>query len=103
MTKHSPYKREKIYLKGNIFPDIRVGMQRVILTPTVETIDNKQIETENQPICIYDTGGPYTDPSIQTDISKGIATLRKNWIDNRHTKSLCFLVLNIVATSLCHT
>ena len=41
MTKHSPYKREKIYLKGNIFPDIRVGMQRVILTPTVETIDNK--------------------------------------------------------------
>lgn len=86
MTKHSPYKREKIYLKGNIFPDIRVGMQRVILTPTVETIDNKQIETENQPICIYDTGGPYTDPSIQTDISKGIATLRKNWIDNRHKK-----------------
>ena len=31
--------REKVYISGNIFPDIQVGMQKVNLTPTVEIID----------------------------------------------------------------
>ncbi|WP_313557885.1 hypothetical protein [Teredinibacter franksiae] len=31
----------------------------------------------------YDTSGPYTDPSVQTDINLGVARLRQTWIENR--------------------
>jgi phosphomethylpyrimidine synthase len=33
--------------------------------------------------CLYDTSGPYTDPSITTDIRRGLAPLRAVWIDER--------------------
>ena len=32
------------------------------------------------PVRLYDTSGPYTDDSIQTDIHKGLAALRRDWI-----------------------
>lgn len=54
--------REKVYLNGSLFPFIRVGMQKVNLTPTVQIIDGEKRITPNPPVYIYDTGGPYTDP-----------------------------------------
>ena len=74
---------EKVYLNGTIHPDIRVGMRRVRLTPTVDIIDGKRIQTENDPVYIYDTSGPYSDPDIETDLSKGLPKLRKAWTDKR--------------------
>jgi len=32
------------------------------------------------PVRLYDTSGPYTDDSIQTDIHKGLAARRREWI-----------------------
>jgi phosphomethylpyrimidine synthase len=32
------------------------------------------------PVRLYDTSGPYTDDSVQTDIHKGLAALRRDWI-----------------------
>ena len=31
-------------------------------------------------IVVYDTSGPYTDPSTGIDIERGLAPLRRNWI-----------------------
>ncbi|HTN14647.1 MAG TPA: phosphomethylpyrimidine synthase ThiC [Sphingomonadaceae bacterium] len=31
------------------------------------------------PVRVYDTSGPYTDPAVQIDISKGLAQLRRQW------------------------
>jgi phosphomethylpyrimidine synthase len=75
--------REKVYKNGTIFPFIKVGMQKVNLTPTVEIINGEKIVKPNNPIYIYDTGGPYTDKNIQTDPRKGINRIREQWITLR--------------------
>ena len=74
---------EKIYMNGVIYPELRVGMRRVNLTPTV-TIENgeKRME-ENAPVYVYDTSGPYSDPKVEIDLEKGLPKLRKPWIEAR--------------------
>lgn len=75
--------REKAYMNGKIFPFIRVGMQKVNLTPTVKIVDGKKEMTPNAPICIYDTSGPFSDPDIEIDLKKGLPRMRETWITNR--------------------
>ena len=81
--KHAYAQREKVYLQGNIYPDLRVGMQSVHLTPTVTIKNDERIVTENEPVYIYDTGGPFTDPSMSADYTKGITKIREPWIKRR--------------------
>ena len=79
-----PYaQREKVYLNGNIYPDIRVGMQRVNLTPTVTVEDGKRCVSPNATVLIYDTSGPFSDPAIQVDLKKGLPRMREPWITAR--------------------
>ncbi|MBO4543311.1 MAG: phosphomethylpyrimidine synthase, partial [Bacteroidales bacterium] len=42
---------EKVYMQGKLFPDIKVGMRKVTLTPTVDIREDgtKSIK-ENQPV-----------------------------------------------------
>ena len=63
---------EKIYVNGKLFPNVKVGMRRINLYPTVEIVDGKRIEHPNAPVVVYDTSGPYTDPAIAIDINKGL-------------------------------
>jgi len=37
----------------------------------------------NAPVMVYDTSGPYTDPSVETDIRAGLGPLRLEWIKAR--------------------
>ena len=37
----------------------------------------------NPALTIYDTSGPYTDPSAKIDLTQGLPTLRTAWIDER--------------------
>lgn len=74
---------EKVYMQGSIYPDIRVGMRRVRLTPTVEIKDGEKIMKENAPVYVYDTSGPYSDPAVETNLEKGLPKLRQPWIDSR--------------------
>lgn len=74
---------EKTYVEGKMFP-IRVGMRKINLTPTVTfDKDNKKVFTPNDPVVVYDTSGPYTDPDIKTDINAGLPRLREQWILDR--------------------
>jgi phosphomethylpyrimidine synthase len=38
----------------------------------------------NPPLFVYDTSGPYTDPSVKIDIRSGLAPLRQKWIEERN-------------------
>ena len=60
----------KIYLQGNIHKDIRVPVREIALSN-----DTK--------LGVYDTSGPYTDPSIDIDVGEGIPAIRKEWIAKR--------------------
>ena len=69
----------KIYVTGSR-DDIRVPMREI----TVEsTHDRNGIEEPNQPISVYDTSGPYSDPDESLDVRRGLPPLRKAWIDHR--------------------
>lgn len=75
---------EKIYVGGEIYPDLRVGMRRVRLMPTVSVgSDGKETREENAPVVVYDTSGPYGDKDAQIDLRKGLPRLRKAWIEER--------------------
>lgn len=75
--------REKAYMSGKLFPFIRVGMQKVNLTPTVKIVNGEKVMTPNAPVYIYDTSGPFSDPSMQIDLKKGLPRMRESWITAR--------------------
>lgn len=74
---------EKVYMPGQMFPDIKVGMRRVKLTPTVRIVDGKRVMEQNAPVYIYDTSGPFGDANIDVDLKKGLPRLREKWITDR--------------------
>lgn len=74
---------EKIYVKGEIFPDIRVGMRRIKLYPTVKIENGHRVEYPNDPVTVYDTSGVYTDPDYTVDINLGLPRIREEWVIRR--------------------
>ncbi len=61
---------EKIYVPGVIHPEIRVPLRKISLT-------------NEPPVHVYDTTGPYTDPAVKIDIRKGLSPIRSPWIEKR--------------------
>ncbi|HKY05869.1 MAG TPA: phosphomethylpyrimidine synthase ThiC, partial [Blastocatellia bacterium] len=70
---------ERVYVRGSR-PDIQVPLREIGLSPT-RTI-NDSLE-ENAPLRVYDTSGPWGDPSVACDAHDGIAPLRRDWIVER--------------------
>jgi phosphomethylpyrimidine synthase len=69
----------KIHVAGAL-PGVQVPFRQVQLHATRDFQDRL---TENEPIVLYDTSGPYTDPSITIDVAKGLRPLRQDWILGR--------------------
>lgn len=68
---------EKVYLNGTIHPALRVAMRKVKQMPTVTTANGTKVMTPNPDIYIYDTSGPYSDPTAEIDLRKGLPRLRE--------------------------
>lgn len=75
----------KVYSHPAAAPDIAVPHREIDLHPSA-----------NEPaVPVYDTSGPYTDPSVTIDVEKGLARDRRQWVlerggveeyDGRHIK-----------------
>lgn len=59
----------KAYRDGSR-PDLRVPYREVVLT-------------NGRTVPLYDTSGPYTDPSYEPDVRRGLPALRDPWIRQR--------------------
>ncbi len=68
----------KVHVAGSR-PDIAVAMREIHLADTPKVFGAEK----NAPLCVYDTSGPYTDPSVQIDLTAGLAPLRAPWIAER--------------------
>ena len=68
----------KVYVEGSR-SDIRVPMREI---SQADTPANLGVE-KNPPIYVYDTSGPYTDPSVPIDVRAGLPAVRSGWIDER--------------------
>jgi phosphomethylpyrimidine synthase len=69
----------KVYVSGEIHPDLRVPMREIKLSPT--RVGNTH--EENPAFRVYDTSGIYTDPEAVIDIHEGLPRLREPWILSR--------------------
>lgn len=75
---------EKVYMEGTLFPEIRVAMRKVNLTPTVTKDKNGEKHfSENAPVYVYDTSGAYSDPNVEINLKRGLPRLREPWILKR--------------------
>jgi phosphomethylpyrimidine synthase len=68
----------KIYVQGSR-PDIQVPMREITQSDTEASFGGEK----NPPIFVYDTSGPYTDPSVHIDIRSGLPCPRLPWILER--------------------
>lgn len=60
----------KSYLSGALHPQLRVPVRDIALT-------------NGEQVSVYDTSGPYTDPSVQIDVRQGLPSVRGAWIEAR--------------------
>jgi phosphomethylpyrimidine synthase len=70
----------KIHVEGTQ-PGVHVPMREISVTPTRRGPGLP--ETPNPPVAVYDTSGPYTDPSVEIDLRRGLAPVRDAWIRGR--------------------
>ena len=54
-------------------PDLAVPHREIDLHPSAE----------EPPVPVYDTSGPYSDPSVEIDVEKGLPRLRTAWVKER--------------------
>ncbi|WP_226637076.1 phosphomethylpyrimidine synthase ThiC [Brevundimonas poindexterae] len=59
----------KVYVAGELYPDIRVPFREVAVHPSAN----------EPPVTIYDSSGPYTDPTVTIDIRKGLPPVKSSW------------------------
>lgn len=80
----TPYPNsKKVYIEGSR-PDIKVPVREISLSDTLISTDKKNpVYQPNEPICVYDTSGFYTDPDYAVDLYSGLPRLRENWILER--------------------
>ncbi|MEH6578497.1 MAG: phosphomethylpyrimidine synthase ThiC [Amphritea sp.] len=72
-------KSRKVYITGSR-EDIQVPMREISLDTTPTDMGGEV----NEPLYVYDTSGPYTDPDVKIDLHKGLPPLRANWIAERN-------------------
>lgn len=74
---------KKIYVKGTL-PGVKVAMREIELTDSQPVFQEGTFQKDNnEPVTIYDTSGPYTDPNVEIDVKKGLPKLRQQWIEER--------------------
>lgn len=55
-------------------------MRKIAMSPT--ELEGRA-PVENAPLYVYDTSGPFTDPDIPVDVTRGIPRIREEWILER--------------------
>ncbi len=71
---------KKVYVDGKLHADVRVPFREISLALTKSM--NGEIEV-NEPVRVYDTSGPWGDPSVTLDPVQGLPPLRRDWILKR--------------------
>jgi phosphomethylpyrimidine synthase len=70
----------KVFVPGEIHPDVRVPMRQIEVTPT-KTYSGA-VEP-NAPVRVYDCSGPWGDPNFTGTVEEGLPALREKWIRAR--------------------
>ena len=69
----------RVYVDGEQ-NGVRVPFREISQTPTRNLAGSLE---ENPPVRVYDTSGPWGDPSIHSDVTTGLPSLRAGWVRAR--------------------
>jgi phosphomethylpyrimidine synthase len=69
----------RVYVDGKQ-PGVRVPFREISQNQT-RNFDNSL--EDNPPVRVYDTSGPWGDPSVSADVREGLPSLRRHWILSR--------------------
>ncbi len=70
---------KKVFLSSTRFPDVKVPVREVSQSPTRHAGGRV---SENAPVTLYDTSGPFSDPSVEIDLRQGLPIVR-SWTARR--------------------
>jgi len=70
---------KKVYLEGSR-ADLKVPFREIELAPTKLPSGETEL---NDPVRVYDTSGPWSDPAFHGDVRQGLPALRASWIAER--------------------
>jgi phosphomethylpyrimidine synthase len=73
-------KSRRVYVAGQQHAGVRVPFREIELTPTRRA--DGSVEA-NAPVRVYDTSGPWADPSHHGNVNVGLPALRRDWILSR--------------------
>jgi len=71
---------KRVYLEGQIHPEIRVPVREITLSPTKTFSGSME---ENAPVRVYDCSGPWGDPDFTGTSDEGLPAVRHDWILKR--------------------
>jgi phosphomethylpyrimidine synthase len=86
----SSFNSKKTYVAGKLHTDIRVPFREISLAPTKSiggpiegSAGASPVILQNEPVRVYDTSGPWSDPDFHGDVTQGLPALRAKWIRDR--------------------
>ncbi|MFY8300702.1 phosphomethylpyrimidine synthase ThiC [Pseudoalteromonas sp. SS15] len=74
---------QKVYVEGEQ-AGVRVGMREITLSDSfIGGTEENPVFEKNEPVRVYDTSGPYTEPGFELNVRKGLPKYREQWILDR--------------------
>ena len=65
----------KVYVESESMNEVQVPMRKIDLT-------------DGSSVTVYDTSGPYTDPTAEIDVYQGLTDVRSKWVESREDTEL---------------
>jgi phosphomethylpyrimidine synthase len=67
----------KVYVPGTIHREVRVPFREIEQSRTKQFNGGFEI---NNPVRVYDTSGPWSDPEVYCNVREGLPSVRREWI-----------------------
>ena len=71
---------QKVYVTSELNPEISVPFRQITLSDS--PIPNSDKTIPNEPILVYDSSGPYSDPEFHMNLEQGLPKRRDTWSAN---------------------
>ena len=73
---------KKVYVQGDINKSVKVAMREIQIAES-DNFYSSNPKHSKASYTTYDTSGPYTDPKIKIDVTKGLPKIKEKWALDR--------------------
>ncbi|MEE2701961.1 MAG: phosphomethylpyrimidine synthase ThiC [Thermodesulfobacteriota bacterium] len=77
---------KKVYVQGDVNKSVKVAMREIQIAES-DNFYSSNPKHSKASYTTYDTSGPYTDPKIKIDVTKGLPKIKEKWaLDRKDVK-----------------